>query len=102
MTLTEVIQLYTPLGGLVLMAFWVGALSQRVKRAEQDITDLHENDQAGEEKRGPVYDRLTRVEVHQETMLKEFEGFRRDISGINRQLANLATHGGIKPFGPVA
>ncbi len=64
-------------GGWML---WIGKLSERVKRLEEDSKD----DKTDREK-------VIRLEVQLENMDKNLEGIRREMANMSRQLANLAT-----------
>ena len=79
LTLTQLFQLYAPLAGLLVLAFWVGGLSQRVKQLEKDAV--------GDEMR----DKLTRLDVHMENAQAALEKMERQLQVVHRQLANIAT-----------
>ena len=89
MTITEILQLYTPLAGLLVVVFWLGVLSERVgqlrsrlTKAEADITILQ-----GEDGHGSV--RLVRLEVQMENIAAQVESMVRAMEGVQRQFANL-------------
>jgi hypothetical protein len=46
MSAADLIQLYAPLAGLLVLAFWVGGLSQRVKSLEGAAKDNKEMEKA--------------------------------------------------------
>lgn len=79
MSLADLVQLYAPLAGLLVLAFWVGGLSQRVKTLEKESVgdDLKE--------------RVIRVEERQVYANEKLDSLDRGIAGLNRQLANIAT-----------
>lgn len=74
----QLLQFYVPLSGLVLMAFWVGALSTRVKQLEK----------TAEEDRKDT-ERLVRVETTLEAVKNELDGIQRSIDGLHRMMGNL-------------
>jgi hypothetical protein len=78
MTVTQLVQLYAPLAGLLIIAFWLGVLSQRVKQLESNMPDSK---------------MLARLEVKVEAIEADLQGIRRDIHTIQRQLGNLMTGG---------
>lgn len=80
MTVAEFVQLYTPMAGLIGMAFWMGVLSQRVRSLENSTkTDKTDSE------------RLVRVEVSVENLQDELKQLHRGIEGVQRQLGNLMT-----------
>lgn len=85
MTVTGLIQLYAPLLGMLCLAFWVGALSQRVKTLERDVRDLED----GADATGTIRDRLTRIETKFEGTAEDINSIKRGMEGVQRQLANL-------------
>lgn len=78
--LQQLLQFYVPLSGLVLMAFWVGALSTRVRQLEK-LADQDRKDT----------ERLVRVETMLEGMEKEMSGIQRAIDGIHRMMGNMVS-----------
>lgn len=89
MTLSEILQLYTPLAGLLVVVFWLGVLSERVgqlrarlAKAEGDIATLRGDDGQGSA-------RIVRLEVQVENLGKQGESILRAMEGVQRQLANL-------------
>jgi hypothetical protein len=46
MSVSELVQLYAPLAGLLVLAFWVGGLGQRVKGLEMVAKDNKEMEKA--------------------------------------------------------
>lgn len=78
MTVTELVQLYAPMVGLMALCFWVGSLSQRVKDLEKRSDDD-----------APKGDRLTRLETGMEGVKEKLEALDRGQQGIQRQLGNL-------------
>lgn len=85
MTISELVQLYAPLAGLLVLAFWVGALSQRVKNLEQADRDRKRAD----DDQGSIRDRLTRIETKFESTADDVAAIKRSMDGVQRQLGNL-------------
>ncbi len=85
MTVTGLFQLYAPLAGLVMLAFWTGMLSERVKNLQIAVSKLQSDE---DHDRG--FERLIRLEERVESVDKTLEKFDRTMQGISRQLANLA------------
>lgn len=48
MTVVQLVQLYAPLAGLLILSFWVGRLSQRVTDLEEDVNELKKGGFSGE------------------------------------------------------
>lgn len=92
MTITELVQLYAPLAGLLVMAFWVGALSNRVATLEREERDRKTRDQAELNER----DRMVRVETKLESVETKLESVERELGSVHRLIANLATGQGGK------
>jgi len=84
LTLAQVLLFYAPIAGLVTLAFWVGALSQRVRSLEE-----WKKAALVAQAEGGVIDRLARLEVHQETQAETMKKIEREFSGVQRQLGNL-------------
>lgn len=84
LTLSQVVQLYAPLAGLALLAFWVGGLSERMKRVERDATKTGDEGDS-------VRDKVTRLEVEMGHANTKLDGICRDMQVAQRQLANIAT-----------
>lgn len=84
LTLTQVLQFYGPLAGLLVVVFWLGVLSQRVKGLESTVSKMEVGDQEG-----GVIERLVRLEVHSENNGKALEKITTELSGVQRQLGNL-------------
>lgn len=80
MSLTELVQLYTPLAGLVAMAFYMGVLTQRVRALERTQTTDREDTE-----------RLVRVETKVDGFGIEIGQIKMSIEGIHRALANIVT-----------
>lgn len=85
MSVSELVQLYAPLAGLLVLAFWVGALSQKVANLKEDVKDLEE----GADAAGTIRDRLTRIEVKFEGVEGDLTSIKRGMEGVQRQLGNL-------------
>lgn len=86
MSLAAVLQLYAPLAGLILMAFWTGVLHQRVAQLEAVARELRSQ----EEGRDSVIDRLARLEVKSDNTTKQLDKIARELEGVQRQLSDLA------------
>lgn len=84
LSFAQVLQLYAPLAGLLVVVFWLGVLSQRVKNLEAVLSKMEEGDA-----QGGVVDRLARLEVHSETAAKALEKISTELNGVQRQLGNL-------------
>lgn len=84
LTLTQVLQFYAPLAGLLVVVFWLGVLSQRVKNLELVVRKMEEGDA-----QGGVVDRLARLEVHSESANKALDKISNELAGVQRQLGNL-------------
>lgn len=88
LTVAGAIQLYTPLAGLALLAFWVGALSERVKTLRKDVDALNGRHEA-EVGEGGMLERMIRMEVNLENATKQLESLDRHMQGVQRQIANM-------------
>lgn len=93
MTVAELVQLYAPLAGLALLAFWVGALSERVKNLRKDVDTLNGRHDA-EVGEGGMLERMIRMEVNLDNAGKQLESLDRHMQGVQRQIANLMKSGG--------
>lgn len=94
MSFSQVVQLYAPLLGLVLMAFWLGALSQRVKSLE----DAEEQTRESAKELRETHDRIIRIETKLEGLAEDVGRMGRLIDGLQRQVANLMRPGAIQTF----
>lgn len=92
MTLTELLQFYAPLAGLLVMAFWVGALSNRVATLEREERDRKTRDRDDLDER----DRMVRLETKLEGVETKLGGVERELGTVHRLIANLATGQGGK------
>jgi hypothetical protein len=91
LTFSQLFQLYAPLAGLLVFAFFLGALANRVKTLERDGEEEQKRRaSAGESARAELV-AFARVAKSVEDMEKTIEKFGRELSGVNRQLANIAT-----------
>lgn len=96
MTLSALVQLYAPLAGLLVMAFWLGLQTQRVSSLENQVKGLQDEEDQSLDQR----DRLIRLEVQMEVATKSLESVDRGMQGVQRQLAVLArSSGAIVEFG---
>lgn len=83
MTITQLVQLYAPLAGLLGITFWLGMLTQRVRGLEVDAADLKRfNEEGGSG------ERLVRLEVKMEDATRAIGSLDRSMQGVQRTLAN--------------
>lgn len=87
MDFAQALQFYTPLAGLVLMAFWLGVLSNRVSTLEREERDRKSKDHQALDER----DRIVRMETNVATMTGKLESIERGMAGVQRQLASVVT-----------
>ena len=81
------IAVYAPFAGLLAVVFWLGVLSNRVATLEREERDRKGRDKTDFEER----DRLTRVETILDSLSDKVGRVERQVEGVHRQLANLAT-----------
>ena len=86
MTLSEALQLYAPLAGLLAVVFWLGVLSNRVVTLEREERDRKEREKTIADER----DRIVRMETTIDAMKGQMDRVVRELAGVQRQLANLA------------
>jgi hypothetical protein len=86
-TVPELLQLYTPLAGMLALAFWVGVLSERVKSLRHDVQELKNEHTEGE---APA---IIRLKVEMEGVKTAVEKLGRGMEGVQRQLGNLMQKG---------
>ena len=87
MTLPQVIQLYAPLAGMLALAFWVGVLSERVRRLREDVKELQaDSSVAG----SPA---VVRLEEHVSGLKTSVDKLNRGMESVQRQLGNLMQKG---------
>lgn len=89
MTVTELVQLYAPLAGLLGVVFWLGVLSQKVRALESTLRSIEEHDGPGGNS-----ERLVRLEVTMEGVQTTLLSLDRGMQGVQRQLGNLMIKGG--------
>lgn len=87
MTLAQALQLYTPLAGLVLMAFWLGVLSNRVSTLEREERDR----KTREALTATDGERIVRVETKLDGAIGTLESLQREMAGVQRALGNIAS-----------
>lgn len=80
MTIGEVLALFAPLAGLVALAFWTGALSQRVRSLEATLASGRADTE-----------RLVRVETKVDGQGDSIGKIESSIDGIHRALRDLVT-----------
>ena len=90
MTLSQALQLYAPLAGLMVVVFRLGVLSNRVATLEREERDRKERDRDGVDHR----DKIARLETLIDVASEKMERFERQLDGVHRQLANIATRSG--------
>lgn len=78
MSVAALVQLYTPLVGLIMMAFWVGGLSARVKQLEK--TGLSHDD---------IIKSVARLEEKADALRNDMDSIKRTMEGVQRALANM-------------
>jgi hypothetical protein len=87
MTPTELAQFYTPLIGLIGLAFWVGGLSNRVKTLEREAKERKDEGKDDD----ADHDRIVRMETILERMELKMGTVERDMSGVQRALAKMTS-----------
>lgn len=90
LSLTQVLQFYAPLAGLLCVTFWLGILTQTVKDLKERVKKMEDGDAEG-----GMVDRLARLEVHSENASKALEKISSELSGVQRQLGNLFMKTGV-------
>lgn len=75
--LIQLAQLYVPIAGLLVLAFWTGGLSQRVKALEREIKTWEDGNG-----NGGILERMIRVEI-------AFEGIGAQLTQLNRGQDNI-------------
>ena len=86
MEIGQALQFWTPLVGLLVMAFWLGVLSNRVatlEREERDRTAREAGDQVERE-------RIVRVETKLDGAIATLSSLQREVAGVQRALGRLA------------
>lgn len=90
MNITQLVQLYAPLAGLLMVVFWLGVLSQRVKDLQDRVAGLRkEQDDSGDD-----HDLLVELKTKMTLIADRLDGFERGMQGVQRQLGNLMIKGG--------
>lgn len=90
MTVTELVQLYAPLAGLLAVVFWLGVLSQKVKDLQERVATLR-SDHDGT---GSDHDLLVELRTQMRLVVDRLSGLERTMQGTQRQLGNLMMKGG--------
>lgn len=90
LTVTQLLQLYAPLAGLLAVVFWLGVLSQKVKNLESDIAGLQKDQDDGSDD----HDLLIGLKTTMEAMSKRLDSFDRSMQGVQRTLGNMMIKGG--------
>jgi hypothetical protein len=94
-TIPQVLQFYAPFAGLLCVVFWLGVLSQRVKNLEAAVKKLENL----EESDGDIR-KLVTLEVQMGNVLERLASVDRSLSGVQRQLGNLASRPPPQEFTP--
>lgn len=95
MTLSQLVQLYAPLAGLLGVVFWLGMLTQQVRTLKEDMKEIRIEDGPGGSR-----ERLVRLEVQMENAANKLESIERGMQGVQRQLGNLMMKPGrVEEFG---
>lgn len=96
-TFTQLVQLYAPLAGLLVVTFWLGVLSARVMTLEREERARKQRDRDDQSD----HDSIVRMEAHIETLTKGQEAMQRELAGVHRALAHMASGkgGAIVQFG---
>ncbi|HZC15346.1 MAG TPA: hypothetical protein VE309_01155 [Caulobacteraceae bacterium] len=95
MTLGDVLQLYAPLAGLLVLAFLMGAQHQRIAQLGRLTEELRAADAGGAG--DSLIDRLARLETNSDNQSKSLEKIDRQMEGVQRQLTNLTRGGKVSP-----
>jgi hypothetical protein len=96
MTLGEMLQLYAPLAGLLVLAFLMGVQHQRTSQLERLTQELRAADGRAGGAGDSVIDRLARLETNSENNTKQLEKIDRQMEGVQRQLTNLTRGGKVR------
>ena len=88
MTVTELVQLYAPLAGMLAMIFWLGMLSERVKTVAAALAELRSENTVAE---APA---VIRLESKVEAMSSSVDKLTRGMEGVQRQLGNMMKSSG--------
>lgn len=91
-TVTDALQFYPLLAGLIGLAFWSGVLTQKVRSQGSDIEAL--KDEEGQNAK--LIERLVRLEVQMGHVEDGIGRINRGMDVMQRQLGNLMTGGGGK------
>jgi predicted RNase H-like nuclease (RuvC/YqgF family) len=91
MTTADAAQLYTPIVGLIGLAFWVGGLSSRVKTLEREAKEQKDEKKAEEASDEADHDRIVKMETILTRVEAKIDHLDRDFDGMKRSLSNLAT-----------
>lgn len=86
MTASQLVQFYAPFGGLLVVVFWLGVLSQTVKDLKNDVIKLM--DQTDD---GSMSERMVRIETLMGGVQTSMEKLDRNMQGVQRQLGNIAS-----------
>jgi hypothetical protein len=93
MTLGDVLQLYAPLAGLLVLAFLMGAQHQRIAQLARLTDELRAADGRAGGAGDSVIDRLARLETNGENNTRQLEKIDRQMEGVQRQLSHLMRGG---------
>lgn len=90
MTISQLVQFYAPLAGLLAVVFWLGVLSQRVRNLEERINVLRADHDDGHSD----HDMLIEMRTKMSLVVDRLDIFDRRMQGVQRQLGNLMIKGG--------
>lgn len=86
MSVTQILQFYAPMAGLLCVVFWLGVLSNRVVTLEREERDRKDREKGVADER----DRLVRMETLLDAAKDQMDRMTRELAGMQRQLANIA------------
>lgn len=88
MTIPQLLQFYAPLAGLLVMAFMLGALSNRVGTLERERKEDKTTEAALTVAKQNDHDTLIIVASDVTAIKESMAGLHRDMAEVQRQLAN--------------
>lgn len=91
MSISQMLQFYTPLVGLLVVAFMLGGLSNRVRTLERERKDDRDALAAATQDGQSDHDTLIVLAADMKAVKETLVGMGRDWHGVQRQLANIAT-----------
>lgn len=91
MTVENIIALYAPLAGVVGLAFWSGVLTQKVAGVKEDHNTRLNKLERHSEADTTVAVQIGVLTANVATVTKNLEKVDRDMQGVQRTLANMAS-----------